>query len=197
MLQTIGIISGLIAGVAYLPYVRDILKGDAKPERASWFIWVVLASIAFFSQLAQGATGSLWFTGLDSIGALIVFFLALKYGLGGFTRRDKVALVAAGVGLVLWYLTRHAAIALLTTIIIDASGTALTVIKTYEDPSTETYTMWALVTVAGILAMISVGRFNLVLLIYPFYIFLANLVVVLAKFAGTKSKGLKHGKARR
>lgn len=189
MLQTIGIIAGALAGVAYIPYVRDILKGRAKPERASWFIWVVLAGIAFFSQLAEGATSSLWFTGLDSLGALAVFLLALKYGLGGFARRDKIALVAAGIGLTLWYITRHAAIALLMTIIVDAASTILTVLKTYEDPGTETYAMWALVTVAGILAMISVGSLNPTLLVYPFYIFLANFAVVVAKYVGTRAKG--------
>ncbi|HSX33361.1 MAG TPA: hypothetical protein VLF91_03435 [Candidatus Saccharimonadales bacterium] len=187
-LQVIGIVSGVLAALAYLPYLRDILRGDAKPERASWFIWVVLAGIAFFTQMASGATSSLWFTGLDSAGALVVFVLALKYGSGGLTRRDQLGLLAAGVGLLLWYLTRHATIALFMTIIVDASGTVLTVLKTYEHPKTETYTMWLVVTIAGALAMFSVGSWNLSLLAYPFYIFLANLAVVLAKFVGSRKR---------
>lgn len=191
LLEAFGISSGVLAAVAYLPYIRDIFKGDAKPERASWFIWVVLASIAFFSQLAEGAKSSLWFTGLDSLGALIIFVLALKYGSGGFTKRDKIGLLAAAVGLLLWYLTRHATVALLMTVIVDASGTFLTVMKTYEDPSTETYAMWMMVTVAGALAMVSVGRLSMTLLVYPFYIFLANFTVVVAKFVGTHKKQLK------
>ncbi|HEX3569144.1 MAG TPA: hypothetical protein VHT70_05750 [Candidatus Saccharimonadales bacterium] len=127
ILQFIGVASGVLAAVAYVPYVRDIFKGDAKPERVSWFIWVVLACIAFFSQLAEGAHSSLWFTGLDSVGAVVIFLLALRYGAGGFTRRDKIGLLTAGIGLLLWYVTRHAAIALLLTIIVDASGAWLTV----------------------------------------------------------------------
>jgi hypothetical protein len=188
ILQFIGVASGVLAAVAYVPYVRDIFKGDAKPERVSWFIWVVLACIAFFSQLAEGAHSSLWFTGLDSVGAVVIFLLALRYGAGGFTRRDKIGLLTAGIGLLLWYVTRHAAIALLLTIIVDASGAWLTVAKTYKNPRTETYAMWAMVALAGVLAMISVGGMNPALLVYPFYIFLANIAVVFAKFAGSYRK---------
>lgn len=191
ILEVAGISAGILAAVAYVPYIRDILNGDAKPERASWLIWVVLAGIAFFSQRTEGARASLWFVGLDGLGALIILLLAIKHGVGGLTRRDKVGLVAAGIGLVLWYVTRHATIALLMTIVVDASGTSLTVLKTYEDPSSETYAMWVMVTIAGILTIVSVGRIDIALLVYPLYIFLANFAVVLAKFVGTTTKRLK------
>lgn len=188
ILQLVGVVSGVLAAVAYIPYIRDIFRGDAKPERASWFIWLVLACIAFFSQLAEGAHSSLWFTAFDSVGALVIFLLALRYGAGGFTRRDKAGLLIAGIGLLLWYVTRHAAAALLMTIIVDASGAWLTVAKTYKNPRTETYAMWAMVAAAGVLAVISVGNMAPTLLAYPFYIFLANVAVVVAKFLGTRRK---------
>lgn len=188
MLQLLGIISGVIAVGSYLPYIKDTLGLTTKPERASWLIWSVLATIAFSSQLAEGATTSLWFTALDTLGALAIFILSIKYGVGGLTRRDISALIIAGIGLILWYLTRHASIALFITILIDASGAYLTVIKAYQDPGSETMSMWALVSVAAILAMFSVGSFNLILLTYPFYIFLANFSVAVAILLG-RAKG--------
>src|SRR5450631_872873 len=103
MLESIGVASGVLAAGSYVPYVQDMVKGKVKPERASWLIWAVLAAIAFSSQYAKGATQSLWFTGLDSFGAAVVFFLALKFGIGGMTTRDVGALIAAAVGLALWY----------------------------------------------------------------------------------------------
>lgn len=185
MLQFLGLAAGLLSLAAVIPYARDILRGSARPERASWFIWLVLAVISFTSQRAEGATNSLWLTALDTVGVAIVFGLSLKYGEGGLTRRDTFALMAAGIGLVLWYSTRHAAFALFITLAIDAVGTSLTVAKTYADPQSETYSMWAMVAVAGILAMLAVGKLDPVLLAYPFYIFLANAAVVVAIAAGT------------
>jgi hypothetical protein len=188
--QFLGILAGIISLAAVVPYVRDIIHHKAQPERASWLIWLALSLIAFTSQLAEGATSSLWLTVFDTIGMLIVFSLSLKFGVGGFTRRDIIALLIAATGLMLWYVTRHAVYALFIAMAIDAIGTSLTVVKTYADPTSETYTMWIMVAVAGVLSMISVGKFDLVLLAYPFYILLANLAVVAAIAAGQRRKEL-------
>jgi hypothetical protein len=96
--------------------------------------------------------------------------------------------MAAGLGLILWYFTRNAIYALLITIAVDAIGTSLTVAKTLEHPFTETYTMWVVVSIAGLLATVSVGKLNLTLVAYPFYIFLANGVVATAIYTGRKRK---------
>jgi hypothetical protein len=184
MFQYFGIASGIITGLSSVPYIRDILRHKTKPERASWFIWSILGAIAFFSQMAEGATDSLWLTGIDSLGVLITFLLAIKYGVGGFNRRDILALIVAGIGLLLWFFTHQAAVALFIIICIDLSGTILTVAKSYTDPESETLTTWIIMSVAGILAMISVGEFNPILLIYPLYIFLANFAVVVAMLLG-------------
>ncbi len=188
MFRAIGLFSGILAICSYIPYTKDILSKRVKPERASWLIWGVLASIAFFSQLSKGAQQSLWFTGFDSIGAILTFVLAIKYGFGIVKKRDTLALVFAGIGLIVWYLTNNAIFALIMTMLIDAIGVSLTVWKTYEHPETETYAMWLIVCVASILAIISVGKFDIILMIYPFYIFLANFAVVIAIFAGYRHR---------
>lgn len=186
MLQLLGLTAGLISTIAFLPYVRDILKLKTKPERASWLIWGVLGSIAFFSQLAEGASDSLWMTAAQTLGVVLVFALSIKFGVGGLTKRDKIALVIAGIGLVLWYLTNEATIALFIVIIIDSIGTILTVIKTYKRPESETLISWVLYGASGFLALFAVGSFNLVLFAYPVYIFLANFAVVCAIYLGRR-----------
>ncbi|HWZ65276.1 MAG TPA: hypothetical protein VNX65_00590 [Patescibacteria group bacterium] len=186
LLQALGILGGLISFIGYIPYVKDILKLKAQPERATWFIWSVLTAIQFFSQQAEGATNSLWLNGLDSFGAIGIFIISIKFGVGGLVRRDLIALVAAAVGLFLWYLTSQPFIALVITIGIDIIGTVLTVTKTYEDPATETYTIWVLGMIGGLLAALSVGRLDPTLLVYPIYFCLADLSVVLAKRFGRK-----------
>lgn len=191
MFQILGILSGILGGSSYFPYIRDIFRNSTKPERASWLIWLTLGSIAFFSQLAEGASWSLWFTGLDTLGVLIIFALSIKYGVGGWTRRDIMALIAAAIGLVLWCFTRHAAVALLITILIDMTGAYLTVIKAYADPSSETLSTWLIIALAGIFGTLSVGKFDLILLAYPFYIFLANFAVAVAILLGKNVKSRK------
>ncbi len=135
MLQFFGYTSAVLSIVMVIPYIKDVLALTTKPERASWFIWTVLGIIAFASQLAKGATESLWLTGGQTVAVLIVFLLALKYGAGGLGGRDIKALMAVGIGLILWYFTKEAAYALFIVIAIDGIGTLLTVVKAYQDPA--------------------------------------------------------------
>ena len=187
-LQIFGYFSALLSVIAVFPYIYDILKGKTKPERASWFIWTVLGSIAFFSQLEKGATNSLWMVGTSTLCVLIVSILSIKFGSGGFAKRDKISLLIATLGILLWFFTKEAAIALIITIFVDLVGSSLTIIKSYEDPESETISTWILAFISGIFAALSVGEWSFILLVYPLYIFLANFSVVIAITLGKRRK---------
>lgn len=181
---TAGYLSGIAVLLSFAPYLRDIFLDKTKPERASWFIWAVLGFISFFSQFAKGAAWSLIMTGAQAVGDLSIFLLAIKYGLGGLNKRDIAGLMGAAAGLILWGLTGEAAIALFIVIFIDAIGAILTVVKTYENPSTETVSSWVLTFLGGFFACVAVGSANLILLAFPFYICLASAAILIAIRSG-------------
>jgi hypothetical protein len=131
-----------------------------------------------FSQFAEGATQSLWLIGAIAITEIIIFILAIFYGMGGMTKRDIWRLAGAGFALLLWFLTKNAAPALYLVISIDGIATVLTMVKVYEHPMTETYTPWILTGVAGLFSLAAIGRFSLILMTYPFYTLVINFVVV-------------------
>ncbi len=188
--EIFGYLSGIVILLAFIPYLRDIFLGKTKPERASWLIWGILGSIALASQYAKGASFSLLFNGVQTFGDLFIFILAIRYGIGGFMKRDIFALIGVAIGLVLWYLTKEAALALLIVIFIDGTGTVLTIIKSYENPTTETMSAWILTALGGLLACIAVGKFNIILLAFPFYTFLANLGIIASIKLGLKKQTL-------
>ena len=193
MLQLFGLLSGLLYFFSYFPYIKDTLRGKTKPERASWFIWATLGSIAFFSQLAKGATDSLWLSGLGTLCAIIIFILSIRYGVGGFTKRDIIALIISGIGLLLWSITKEPAVALFLVIVVDGVGSYVTIIKSYNDPESETLITWIFDGTAGLLSMLAVGNFDLILLSYPIYICLANYATAGAILLGKNHlKNRKH-----
>ena len=191
MLQIFGYISAFLSIVMVLPYIKDILRRTTKPERASWLIWTVLGIIAFASQLAKGASDSLWLTAGQTLAVGVVFLLSVPYGTGGLAKRDIYALVAAGVGLIIWYMTREAAYALIIVVLIDSLGTLLTVLKAHEDPESETFSTWVMSGISGMFGSIAVGSLNPVLLLYPVYIIVANFTVVGALLLGKKRLATK------
>jgi hypothetical protein len=180
MLEVLGIIGGLFALGSFVIYARDILQSKVRPQRATFLIWSMLGAIAFFSQLTKGASNSLWLPGLETFGVIIIFILSIKYGVGGFGKRDCVAVLIAITGLIMWYFSKEAAIALYLVILVDAVGSYLTIHKTYISPESETHLAWILSAIGGVFSMISVGSFNIILLSYPLYIVLANIAVITA-----------------
>lgn len=147
---------------------------------------VICPEYSFFSQLAKGATFSLWLPGIDTIAIVITFVLSLRYGVGGFSKKDYFALLIAAIGLVVWYFTQEAAVALYLVIGIDAIGTYLTIDKAYKDPMSETVSAWLFSSIAGLFAMLAVGSLDIVLLSYPFYLFIACGAVPIAIALGKR-----------
>ncbi len=191
MLGALGYVTGILSFICYLPYIRDILKGTTKPERASWLIWSVLSSIQLFAQLNKGATNSLWLIGVQTGGVIVIFFLSILYGRGKLLKRDFAALLAAAFGLFIWYITKEATWALIITIIIDFIGGSLTVVKAYEHPKSETMSTWLLSGIAGIFGSFAVGTLNWVLLLFPVYVIIINFAVVIAIKLGELKSNLK------
>lgn len=165
---------GVLPVIGAFPYIKDILRHKTKPHRTSFLIWAVLDSIAFATQLAKGATWSLIMPAVGTIEVLTSFVLSLKYGVGGFAKKDIAALLLSGLGLILWYFTKEPLVALLIVICVDVIGMSLTILKTYAHPHTETFSTWLLSSIAGLFAAAAVGHWTFSLLIYPLYICVAN-----------------------
>ncbi len=180
-LALFGILSAVLSTIAFLPYIRDTIRGRTQPQRASWLIWSVLSVIALGSQIYEGATDSLWFASVQVAATLIIFVLSLRHGKGVLmTRKDAAVLVLASGGLVAWYFMETAIYALAITISISLLGGLVTICKSYRAPETETYATWALCFVASGFAILAVDGLNWVLMAYPLYLLTLNGAIVVA-----------------
>jgi len=187
LLRYAGVASGVLSVFAFLPYIKNTLRADTRPQRASWLIWSVLGSIAFFAQLYEGANDSLWFAGVQVGGTIIIFLLSIRFGVGGFLNlRDSAVLCVAAFGLVIWYFTEDAAYALMISISISLLGGIVTIAKAYEHPESETLTSWAISLAASSLAIMSLHDADWLMLAYPAYLFTLNGAIVLAILFGRK-----------
>jgi hypothetical protein len=173
-------ISGILCLLAYVPYIVNILSCKTKPQRMSWFLWLVLGIISLASQASLGATYSLVLAYILTLGSLVIFLLSIKYGTGGFTARDIWALLFSIAGLVIWLMTNMPLISLAINIAIGSVGALLTIKKTIEHPGSETAITWLLASVAGLASLVSTGHLRLGLIAYPLYIILTNFAVYIS-----------------
>jgi hypothetical protein len=170
-------LSAVVNTIGMVPYVKDVFKHKTKPERATWWIWLALGTVAISAQVAAGSTWSLFMVGAQTTAVGVIAFLSLKYGYGTFKRKDFISLLIAMFGLVLWKITSDPLYALLIVVAIDALAVWLTAAKTWKAPHTETLIAWILSSLAGLFGVLAVGKPNFAQLIYPLYILTANSTV--------------------
>ncbi len=178
-LATVGIIAGVIKLVGLVPYVKDIFRKKTKPERATWWIWSILNAVALAALIDAGGKWQLIMVACQTLITGLIAVLSLKYGYGTFRRKDVVSIAAAVVGVILWQLTSQPLLALLVVIAVDALAAALTAVKTWEDPSTETLVSWVMSTLGDFFGVLAVGALNFTQLSYPVYILIADAAVML------------------
>lgn len=183
----LGLLAGIVGVIGYIPYIRDILKGSTHPDRASWLIWLLEYGALFVAQMNAGANDSLWLIGLQLIGVLSISILSYKYGVGGFTRRNILLLFVVCLVLVIWYFSSNPVLAILLLLSVELSGTVLTARKVYEQPRSETLSMWVLVAIAGAIGIVAVGANQaLILYVYPTVLTMMGLGVIIASWAGAR-----------
>jgi len=173
------ILSSLIALVSPIVYAKAIFKGEAKPHRTTRLILLLITSLATASLFAQHDTVAIWLAGVSTLQSILIFVLSIKYGMGGWEKKDILCLFIALMGIVLWQTTKNPVIALYASIAADFTGMIPALIKTYQFPKTEIWTFYALDTVAAVFSMVAIKNFTLQEFSYPVYILIINLIMVL------------------
>jgi hypothetical protein len=174
MQATYGVFAGILQLVATAPYVRDIVRGTTKPQRATWAIWATLSFVVLASQWASGATWSLTLTIGQALSCGTVLALSLRHGVGGVTRLELALLGLAGLGVAGWLLIDDPVVATCSVVVADIVAVALMLPKTYRDPGSETLATYAIGVASTLFALAAVGSTAASLLIYPVYILFAD-----------------------
>lgn len=162
-----GVLGGVVGLAATIPYIIDIVRGRTKPERAAFLLFSIAGSVSFAGQVAEGASLSLFFAAALVVSSYTIFLLSLRYGVGGFGRRDKIGLVVAALILAIWWVSNSAALALLLMTAFNTVGKVLIMCKVYDMPHTELLFSWVMSTIASICAVISVGSLDWILILVP------------------------------
>jgi hypothetical protein len=178
MQASFGIFAGILQLVASAPYVRDILRGSTKPQRATWTIWTTLSFVVLASQWASGATWSLALTIGQAVSCGAIFVLAMRRGVGGVSRVEFALLAIAAFGIVGWQIAGDPTVATCSVVIADIIGVALMLPKTYREPGSETLSTFAIGVVSTVCALVAVNSAAPALVIYPLYILVADAAVV-------------------
>lgn len=166
------ILGFVINSLGSLTYLVAVLKGRAKPNRVSWFLWMLIPMIAVLAELKQGLgihALTTFSSGFSPLVILIASFLNKK-AYWEVSHLDIACGFFALGGVLLWQLMKDPNLAILFAILADVLAGIPTLVKAYRFPETES--PW---TFLGGLTNATIGIFTLTVfdfahLAFPLYL---------------------------
>jgi hypothetical protein len=143
----------------------------------SWFGWALLFAIATVAQASKGIDWSLAVPLISTISTTIIAFTALYMGRAVWTRADGICIALGTLAIVLWAITKEPLTALVLSMIADLSVTAPTILKTYQDPTSEPATLWVLYVIGVTLELVATQQLTIYNLLFPVYTVIGSTVI--------------------
>jgi len=171
-------LSSTLALISPIIYARSILRGEARPHRTTRFVLLLITALSTASLIAQHNTVAVWLAGVSMLQAILIFYLSIKRGMGGWSPADILCLVIALIGITAWQTTSNPLLGLYFSILADFVGMVPALIKTHKLPHTENVWFFGLDTVAGLFTLLAVESFVTAQTAYPIYIIIINAVMV-------------------
>lgn len=168
-----------LAFIAFVPYIRSILKGRTRPHVFSWFIWGITTVIVFFAQLeADGGVGA-WPIGVSGVITVAVAVLAfIKRADISITRTDWTFFAAALASLPFWYLTSDPLWTVVVLSVVDLFGFGPTIRKAYAFPHQESQLFFFSLALRNGFAILALESYSVTTVLFPLSITLACTVLL-------------------
>ena len=167
--RVIGIVAGVLALSAIIPYTISIFRRKTVPNRATWFIWALCGGLIAGSYDAVGATDSRWVPWAYAVGPFLVFLLSIRYGEGGWTLSDKVCLAGVLLSVAIWVGFKTPLVVLLMNLFMDFMGLIPTLRKSWCKPETEDRLAWTISVVANTINLFAVEEWTFAIATFPVY----------------------------
>ena len=157
-----------ITFVAFVPYIRDILRAKTRPHVFSWVIWGATTFVAFLAQLeGKGGVGA-WPIGVSGVISLFIAVLAyIKRADVTITKTDWVFFLTAMSSLPLWYATADPLWAVVVLTTVDVLGFGPTVRKAYRAPQSESLLFFSLFALRNVLVIIALEHYSATTVLFP------------------------------
>jgi len=191
MLHFLVALSAFASPIGCILYVRSMLRGKAKPNRVTWFLWALAPLIAFSASVSQGATWSTLSIFMSGFSPLLVFGASffVKNAYWKVTPLDYFCGFLSLFALALWAATQDAFYAVLFAVLADFLAGVPTFIKAYWHPESEADSSFIGGLISSSFGLLAVQEWHFVEYGFPLYLAVACLAfIVLIRFRGHKLK---------
>lgn len=177
--EILSVIAIALTFAAFIPYVRAIVNGTAKPHVFSWVIWGSTTFMVFLAQIEDKGGVGAWPIGVSGVITIFIAFLAyLKRADITATKTDWVFFVSALSSLPLWYFTSDPLWAVVVLTTVDVLGFGPTVRKVYSFPHSESLLFFSLFAVRNTIVIMALEHYSVTTVLFPAVIAMACLFLI-------------------
>jgi hypothetical protein len=174
---TFAIAATVLGTLNTVPYIINIFRHKTTPHSYSWLVWTILQITGALAMLGGGAGGiGVVYLSVGAVLCLFVLLLSLRYGTKNITAFDKVCLVGALTATAIWFFLRQPLLSVIFVAVIDFVAFLPTFRKAYEEPCSETVSMYFLSGVAQLLALVALSAYNVSTTLYLIALAITNMV---------------------
>lgn len=177
--EIISVVAILLIFIGYAPYIKGILKGKTRPHVFSWFIWGLTTGIIYALQVSAGAGVGAWITLCVALVLISIFFLSLKNGDKNIKKIDIVFFVAALFAIPIWLVVKQPVISIILLTVIDMLGFAPTIRKSWNNPYSETLSLYSVAAIKYVLAIFALEKLNFITALNPIVWIIANSIFII------------------
>lgn len=179
-LQYIGLLGGALSFAAYIPFIQSMIRGEARPERAKYFIWALSNVLIVLSYYLLGARETLWLPLAYAAGSAVVAVMALFYGKEGWGVYEKLILVVAAISAVRWVFFDNVFFALVINLAIGYMSylPRLKRLAFDEGNHLEKPEDWVLFTIGAGLTVLAIPQWTVEIALLPVVVFVMNAAVL-------------------
>src|SRR3989344_7703913 len=167
--------------LGHILYIRSVIRGQAKPNLASWIPWMLAPLVGVFFQLKAGAGLSVLPVFMAGFGHMIIIIAALlsKHSLWKLKTIDLFCFGFSIFALVLYVLTHNLALSIIFAIMSDALAFIPTYVKAWKFPESESVQAYSWAILANIIGLLIIEEWRFAVYSFGLYLAIANMIFVI------------------
>ncbi len=154
--------------IAFIPYIRSVLRKETRPHVISWLIWGGSTAVVFLAQLADGGGAGAWPVGVSAIMTLTIATLAYaNHSDHAIACTDWGMLLLALLAMPLWVLTHDPVWAVAILTIVDVLGFVPSFSKAWRLPNEESLPFFVIMAIRNGLVIAALQHHSLTTVLFP------------------------------
>lgn len=147
------------SALAYVPYVRGVLRAKTRPTISSWLCWAAADATILVAMLTNGAIS--WQLVAYCVGTVVVIATSLYKGaLVGWQTFDTMCVSIVALSLGLWTITGNPDLGIIFSLVAAIVGSLPFLNNIRKTPHNEQMLPWILVFLGGVFQTLSIKHWN-------------------------------------